>query len=220
MIQKNNPKEIYIFGTGNVSEIIADYVLNKGIKIRNFVDFEMQKKEILNIPIVEYSQKLNKDIPIFVAIGYKDLNKHRGEKIEFLKNDGWKLANIICSSIKEQILGENIFIANNVTLQPYSKIYSGNFIWDNCVIGHHSCLDVNSWITSGSVIGGYTKIGRNCFLGINTSISHMLTIGEFSFIGAGGLVTKNLKNKSVIIRKSDILSPFDADYFIRAGIFK
>ena len=154
-----------------------------------------------------------------MAIGYKDLNKLRGEKIKFLKNDGWKFANIICSSIKDQILGENIFVANNNSTAVFQDL-PRNFIWDNCVIGHHSCLDVNSWITSGTVIGGYTKIGRNSFLGINTSISHMLTIGEFSFIGAGGLVTKNLKNKSVVIRKSDKLSPFDADYFMRAGIFK
>ena len=79
-------------------------------------------------------------------------------------------------SIKKQILGENIFIANNVSVQPYAEIYSGNFIWDNCVIGHHSTLYENSWITR-SVIGGYSKIGRN-FFGINTSISHMLTIGN------------------------------------------
>lgn len=48
----------------------------------------------------------------------------------------------------------------------------------------------------------------------------MLTIGDYSFVGAGGLVTKDLKNNSVVIRKSDKLSPFDSEYFMRAGILK
>tara|TARA_Y100000589_G_scaffold332322_1_gene391726 strand:+ start:3627 stop:4286 length:660 start_codon:yes stop_codon:yes gene_type:complete len=219
-MNKNNPEEIYIFGTGDVAEIIADYVLNKGIKIRNFVDFEIHKKKILNIPVIKYSKNLNKEIPIFVAIGYKELNKNRSDKIEFLKNHEWNFANIVCSSISNQLQGENIFIANNVSIQPYAEIYSGNFIWDNCVIGHHCKLEENTWITSGSVIGGYTKLGKNSFLGINSSISHMLNIGEYSFIGAGSLVSKNLNKNSVIIKKNDKLSPFDSEYFIRAGILK
>tara|TARA_Y100000589_G_C26990131_1_gene562261 strand:- start:97 stop:759 length:663 start_codon:yes stop_codon:yes gene_type:complete len=216
----NNPKEIYIFGTGDVSEIIADYALNKNIKIISFIDIEPNKKNILNIPTEKYSDNLNKEIPIFVAIGYKELNKNRSKKIDFLKERGWKFANIISSNISNELLGGNIFIANNVSIQPYAQICSGNFIWDNCVIGHHSRINENNWITSGSVIGGYSTLGRNCFLGINTSISHMISVGDFSFIGASTLISKDIKNNSVVIKKSDKVSPFDSDYFTRSGILK
>ena len=211
---------MYIFGTGNVAEIVADYALQKKIKIKSFIDIEPSKKIILNIPTEKYSENLNKKIPIFVAIGYKELNKIRSQKIDFLKARGWKFANIICSNIHNELLGGNIFVANNVSIQPYSQIYSGNFIWDNCVIGHHSRIEEHNWITSGSVIGGYSTLGKNCFLGINTSISHMISIGDFSFIGASTLISQDIKNNSVVIKKSDKVSPFDSDYFTRSGIFK
>lgn len=222
-----NPHEIYIYGSGQVAEIIADYALQANIKIKAFIDHNSKKNNIRNIPVIEYSKIKEgpeyKTNPIFVAIGYKELNKFRSEKIDFLIKEGWDFANLVftkdCSKNKG-LKGLNIFIAKNVSLQPFSKIESGVFIWDNSVIGHHTTIEFSTWITSGTVVGGNVLIGNNCFLGLNSSISHMIKIGEYSFIGAGTLLSKSLDSKSVVIRKGDKISSFDADFFARSGMLK
>ena len=48
----------------------------------------------------------------------------------------------------------------------------------------------------------------------------MISIGDFSFIGASTLISQDIKNNSVVIKKSDKVSPFDSNYFTRSGIFK
>ena len=40
-----NPVEIYIYGSGQVAEIIADYALQKNILIKAFIDDNIKKKQ-------------------------------------------------------------------------------------------------------------------------------------------------------------------------------
>lgn len=222
-----NPTEIIIFGSGECAEIIGNYVLENNMEIKTFTDINPAKTELINKPVIDYSEilkdKVLKKLPIFVAIGYKELNAHREEKISLVENDKWTIANICFSSIKainNKIKGCNIFIANNVSIQPNAVISSGVYLWDNSVVGHNSEIGPNNWLTAGTVIGGHSKLGRNCFLGINSSINHMIRIGDYSFIGSGCTISKNLQDKTVVFKQSDKEAEFNSEFFIRTGALK
>ncbi len=223
----NNPRELYIYGSGEVAEIISSYVTAKGIKIKAFVDNNPSRSEINELPVIDIKDfnfdQLKNRIPFFVAIGYKKLNDNRAQKIQFLLDKNCLLANLIFSEndlVFEAIDGLNIFVAANVSCQPFAKIKSGVMIWDNCVVGHHCIINNFCWLTSGTVIGGHSKISNNCFFGINSSVSHMLEINQYSFIGAGCLVSNDLKEKSVIFKSGSKVAPFDSSFFVRSGMLK
>ena len=122
-------------------------------------------------------------------------------------------------------------IDNNVNLGPYARLRPGtllqrgarvgNFVevkktkvGQNSKINHLSYIgdalignSVN--IGAGTITCNYdgmkkskTKIKNNVFIGSNSSLVAPITINENSFVGAGSVITKNVKKKSLALTRS------------------
>tara|TARA_B100000035_G_C20854705_1_gene489052 strand:- start:169 stop:786 length:618 start_codon:yes stop_codon:yes gene_type:complete len=129
---------------------------------------------------------------------------------------------------------ENTIVNRNVTIGPFSRIRDkveigsdvkiGNFveikkseIKSGVKISHLSYvgdayIGNETNIGAGSITcnfdGKYknrTIIGSNCFIGSNTSLIAPLQIKKNSVIGAGTIVNKNIKENSLIYRKSELV---------------
>jgi len=125
---------------------------------------------------------------------------------------------------------ENCKIENKVNIGPYARIRPGtvlkegsrvgNFvevkkstIGKNSKINHLSYIgdsevgeDVN--IGAGTITCNYdgikkykTKIKNNVFIGSNSSLVAPVTINKNSIVGAGSVITKNVKKKSLAITR-------------------
>ena len=126
---------------------------------------------------------------------------------------------------------ENVKIENDVTVGPYARIRPGtilktgsrigNFveikkstIGENSKVNHLSYIgDTNLGekvnIGAGTITCNYdgrkknrTKIKNKVFIGSNSSLVAPLTINENSIIGAGSVITKNVKKKSLALTRS------------------
>jgi sugar O-acyltransferase (sialic acid O-acetyltransferase NeuD family) len=136
-----------------------------------------------------------------VALVYNHLNRVRMRIYDEAKAKGYKMANYISSRAfvwRNVTLGDNVFVFEDNTIQPFVKMGSNIVFWSGNHIGHHSVIESNNFISSHVVISGFCVIGESCFLGVNATIGNNVTIGKDSFIGAGTLLTKGIAAGSYI----------------------
>ena len=126
---------------------------------------------------------------------------------------------------------EGVKIDNNVKIGPYARIRPGviiesgsrigNFVEvKRSIIGKNSKLNHLSYIGdanigknvnigAGTITCNYdgvkknkTKIKDKVFIGSNSSLVAPITINESSIVGAGSVITKNVKKKSLALTRS------------------
>jgi bifunctional UDP-N-acetylglucosamine pyrophosphorylase/glucosamine-1-phosphate N-acetyltransferase len=125
---------------------------------------------------------------------------------------------------------EDCKIENKVEVGPYARIRPGSILKDGSKIGNFveikksiigkkskashlsyigdSEVGKNVNIGAGTITCNYdgvkkskTKIKDNVFVGSNTSLVAPVTINENSIIGAGSVITKNVKKKSLALTR-------------------
>ena len=216
--------KIVIFGTGQIARVAYYYITNDSPhEIAAFtINGEFIKEnKVFELPVVAFEEVETIYPPdkfeMFIAIAYHGLNQLRADKYNEAKSKKYKMMSYISSkaSIVGNVeIGDNCFILENQTIQPYSRIGNNVTLWSGNHIGHHSTIDDHCWITSEVCISGNVVIESYCFIGVNATVGHMVTVGKRSFIGANCLITKNTKKKSVYIAKDTEPYPLDSDKFL------
>jgi len=126
---------------------------------------------------------------------------------------------------------ENVKIENNVSLGPYARLRPGTILKSGSKIGNFvevkksiigkgskvnhlsyigdSFLGKNVNIGAGTITCNYdgvkknkTKIKDKVFIGSNSSLVAPVTINKDSIIGAGSVITKNVRKKSLALTRS------------------
>ena len=126
---------------------------------------------------------------------------------------------------------ENCKIENKVMIGPYARIRPGTILKAGSKIGNFvevkksiigkkskiphlsyvgdSLLESSVNIGAGTITCNYdgikkniTKIKKNVFIGSNSSLIAPVTINENSIVGAGSVITKNVKKKSLAITRA------------------
>ena len=174
-------KNLLIVGLSNNSKI-ASYYFERDTEY-NVIGFCVDKEYInestfCNLPIFDLESIVITYPPdnchVFVATGYTQMNSIRESLYKRVKEMGYFLPNYIspnCIFLSEGLIGDNNFILEDNTIQPFVVIGSNNIIWSGNHIGHDVIIGDHNFITSHVVIAGFTKICNNTFLGINSTIS-------------------------------------------------
>jgi bifunctional UDP-N-acetylglucosamine pyrophosphorylase/glucosamine-1-phosphate N-acetyltransferase len=126
---------------------------------------------------------------------------------------------------------ENCKIENNVNIGPYARIRPGTILQNGSRVGNFveikkskigkkskinhlsyigdSSLGNSVNIGAGTITCNYdgvnknkTKIKNNVFIGSNSSLVAPITINEDSIVGAGSVITRNVKKKSLALTRS------------------
>ena len=150
---------------------------------------------------------------MFIAIGYKNVNKLRAKIYTEAKGKGYELISYVNSKVTkwgDTEIGDNCFILEDQVIQPFVKIGSDVIIWSGNHIGHHSVIGDHCFITSHVVISGNVKIGPYCFIGINASLRDGITIARECVIGAGSLILRDTKEREVYTTKPAELRSVDS----------
>jgi len=214
-------KKVIIFGTGAFAEVAYFYLTEDSNY--DVVGFTINKKFITEenfcgLPVIEFENIESKYSPtefsMFIAIGYKNMNKIRANIFNESKQKGYQLISYINSKAtvwKNLSIGENCFILENNVIQPFVKIGNDVILWSGNHIGHHSTISDHCFISSHVVISGFTKINSYSFLGVNSTIRDGVTIASECLIGAGTLILKNTKKGGVYTSKDATLLSVSSD---------
>lgn len=201
-------KKLIVIGTGPFGEIAHEYFTHdSNYEVIAFSEERayIKKKTLFNLPIVplediESHYPPGENYSVFTALTYGKLNLVRTRLYLVAKDKGYKIASYISSRAfvwHNTEIGENCFIFEDNTIQPYVKIGNNNILWSGNHIGHHSTIGNNCFISSHVVISGLCTIGDNCFFGVNSTLANNLTIAEDCIIGAGAVIIKNTEKQGV-----------------------
>jgi len=199
------PKQIVIVGAGETALLAYEYfTYDSEYKVAAVsVSVTYIKDSTLNgLPIVPL-EEIEKNYPpsefeAFIAISSGKLNRIRSRFYFEMKNKGYTLASYVSSKAfvwKSVDIGDNCFILENNTLQPFVKIGNNVTLWSGNHVGHRTIIRDHCFVSSHCVISGFCEIGSNCFLGVNCTLENNVKIAEDNFIGAGALIQKNTQER-------------------------
>jgi len=208
-------QQIVVFGNGQIAELAEYYFrTDSDYKVVAFVadDKYVKNANYCNLPLIKLSTLLEKYPPnkfkMFVALSYSNMNKDRADKYEQMKKMGYTLVSYIsshCTNLTENLIGNNCFILEDNTIQPFVKIGNNVTMWSGNHIGHESVIEDHCDITSHVVISGHVHVKQNCFIGVNATLRDGLTIEKETLIGAGAVIMKNTIEKGVYLPPRAIL---------------
>ena len=208
-------KKLVIFGCGQLAELAYYYFQNdSAYEVIAFTTDKDYKSSAIfcGLPLVSFEEIERQYNPnnhsLFIAIGYNNLNKLRAQKCLEAKFKGYKLASYISTkaTVLTNNIGENAFILEDNTIQPFVKIGDHITLWSGNHVGHHSIIEDNCFIASHVVISGGVTIGQNSFVGVNATLRNHITIGKYNVMGASALILKDTPDEAVFIAKAAEIS--------------
>jgi len=200
---------LVIFGLGDIAQLAHYYFSSdSNYEVVAFtVDAAyITATEFCGLPVAPFEEVTTTYSPttheIFVALSYSKLNQLRKEKYLAAKASGYPLASYISSSatvLNDGKIGDNCFIFEDNTIQPFVIIGNNVTLWSGNHIGHHSTIHDHCFIASHVVVSGGVEIYESCFIGVNATLRDHIKIGEKCVIGAGALLLSDAEPEGVYI---------------------
>ena len=202
-------ENIVIFGAGEIAELAHFYFKNdSSYEVVAFTadDKFIKKDTFNNLPLIPLSEIEKKYSPnqykAHVALSYKKLNTIRAEKYFTMKNKGYELVSYVCSKSlfwSDLQIGDNCFILENQTIQPYVTIGNNVMIWSGNHLGHGCKINDHAYLSSHICISGHTTIGEYTFVGVNSTFKDFINIGNRVFVAMDASVTQDIPSDAVIL---------------------
>lgn len=175
-----------------------DYITQKmyeGIPLVAFDDIEQ------HYSIDEYK--------LFIPLSYTKVNKLREKKFNEARAKGYRFISYIhpkATIASNAIIGENCFIFEDNTIQPFVTIEDNCILWSGNHVGHHSVIKAHTFVASHVVISGGVVVGESTFIGVNATLRDHISIGRSNVIGAGALILSDTEDNNVYMAESTKVS--------------
>jgi sugar O-acyltransferase (sialic acid O-acetyltransferase NeuD family) len=202
-----NKQPLVIFGAGDIARLAAYYFSEDSAYdvVAFTVDTPwLQADSCDGKPVVPFETLATHYPPerheLFIALSYSGLNRLRREKYLAAKAQGYRLASYVSSRatvLNQYQHGDNCFILEDNTIQPFVHIGNNVTLWSGNHIGHHSIIDDHCFLASHIVVSGGVHIGPSCFIGVNATLRDHICIGAECLIGAGALMLADVEPQGV-----------------------
>jgi sugar O-acyltransferase (sialic acid O-acetyltransferase NeuD family) len=208
---------LIIFGTGDIARLAHFYFTRDSpYSVAAFaVDRAfMSGDEFCGLPVCPADELLRRYAPaghlMFVALSYSRMNAVRADKYRTLKEAGYTLVSYVssrCTYLSDRPPGDNCFILEDNTVQPFVTIGNDVTMWSGNHIGHDSVIEDHCFISSHVVISGHVRVGERCFLGVNATLRNSITIAPDTLVGAGVALMKDTMPGEVFLAPRPLRHP-------------
>jgi sugar O-acyltransferase (sialic acid O-acetyltransferase NeuD family) len=201
---------LVIFGIGDIAQLAHRYFeTDSAYEVKAFTADRAYLGEgstFCGLPVVAFEELAASfppgEVSAFVAVSYTRLNALRREKYLALKAQGYPIASYVSSRatvLNDGAIGENCFILEDNTIQPFARIGDNVTLWSGNHIGHHSQIGDHTFVASHVVVSGGVRIGQSCFIGVNATLRDHITIGDGCVLGAGALLLADAEPNGVYL---------------------
>ena len=202
-------KPLVIFGTAEIAQLAHHYFsTDTDYRVVAFTADAayIDQREFCGLPVVPFGEVAtsypHQTHELFVALSYSKLNAVRKEKFLAAKTMQYRLASYVSSRatvLNGGKIGDNCFILEDNTIQPFVTIGSNVTLWSGNHIGHHSTIHDHCFIASHVVVSGGVEVGESCFIGVNATLRDHIKVGERCVIGAGALLLADAEPEGIYI---------------------
>ena len=213
--------KVVIFGVSQWAELAHFYLTHDSP--HEVVAFTLDREylgdgEYKGLPVVAFDE-LEQHYPpdtyqLFIPMSFKKMNHARAEKYEQAKAKGYELVSYVSSKATVWPgfkCGENCFIFEDNTIQPFVELGSNIVMWSGNHIGHHSRIMDHVMITSHVVISGCCTIEPYCFFGVNATVRDETVVARETLVGAGVVILKDTREFEVYKVKAAEPASFRSD---------
>lgn len=186
--------KVIIFGVMDTAELAHYYLTHDSPhEVVAFTVHEkyIDKKEFHGLPVVPF-ESLEQHYPpgefaLFAPMTARNMNKLRESVYLEGKQKGYPYISYVSSkaSVHHNEIGENCFILEDNTLQPFTKLGNNIVLWSGNHIGHHGEIKDHVFFTSHVVMSGHCVIGSHSFFGVNATIRDYTTIAQGTLLAMG-----------------------------------
>jgi len=130
----------------------------------------------------------------FAPMSPSRMNKLRESVYNQIKQKGYELISYVSSKatmFPGAAIGDNCFILEDNTIQPFTSIGNNVVLWSGNHIGHHGVIKDHVTFTSHVVLSGHCVVESFSFFGVNATIRDGIHIAEGSFIAMSAAVTRD-----------------------------
>ena len=193
--------KLVVFGMGDIGRLAHYYfVRDSEHKVVAFTADSQYVKEstFLGLPVVDF-ERVNQvyppsDCKMFIALSYASMNQVRADKYFRAKEMGYELVSYVssrCTFLTDTPIGDNCFILEDNTIQPFVQIGNNVTLWSGNHIGHDSIIEDHCFLASQIVVSGRVRIGPYCFIGVNATLRNAITVAPRTLVGAGAIIMKD-----------------------------
>jgi sugar O-acyltransferase (sialic acid O-acetyltransferase NeuD family) len=164
----------------------------------------LKETSFKNLPVVPFDEVEASYPPsefaMFIPLSFKKMNHVRAEKYREAKQRGYKLVSYVSSKATtwpDFQCGDNCFIFEDNTIQPFVRIGNNVVMWSGNHIGHHTTIHNHVMITSHVVISGCCTIGEYCFFGVNSSVRDETVVAHDTLVGMDVSIARDTKEYEI-----------------------
>lgn len=200
-MHEQQSKKIVVFGESQLASLAHFYFKHDSPHevVAFTVDGDYRTGETFeNLPLVDFEDVQNlyppSEFVMFLPISFKRMNYLRREKFEKAKEMGYSCISYVSSKATTWPgldIGENCFIFEDNTIQPFTKIGDNCILWSGNHIGHHTQIGNHVFITSHVVISGACTINDHTFFGVNATVRDETIIAEGTLVAMGANIIKD-----------------------------
>ncbi len=165
----------------------------------------LQDTEFEGLPVVAFEELESAYPPesfsLFIPMTASKMNHNRRALYEEGKSRGYPFISYVSSkaTVLTSHIGENCFILEDNTIQPFVRIGNNVVLWSGNHIGHHSTIHDHVFFTSHIVLSGHCSVEEHCFFGVNATVRDAVTIAEGTLVAMGAVITKSTKAWNVYL---------------------
>jgi sugar O-acyltransferase (sialic acid O-acetyltransferase NeuD family) len=198
---------VVVFGVSNWAELAHFYLTHDSP--HDVVAFTLDRDyliepEFKGLPVVPFDEVERHYPPdqvrMFIPMSFKKMNHIRAAKYHDAKRRGYDLISYVSSKATTWpgfSCGQNCFIFEDNTVQPFVEIGNNVVMWSGNHIGHHTKIKDHVMITSHVVISGCCTIEEYCFFGVNSAVRDEAIIARETLVGMGVTIQKDTKEFEV-----------------------
>jgi sugar O-acyltransferase (sialic acid O-acetyltransferase NeuD family) len=200
--------KVIIFGVLDTAELAHFYLTHDSAHevVAFAVNREyLQQVEFKGLPVVAFEDLENvfppTEFQFFAPMTGRNMNRNREKIYLEAKAKGYRCVSYISSkaTLFDNEIGENCFILEDNTIQPFTKIGNNCVFWSGNHIGHHGHIKDHVFFTSHCVMSGHCVIEPYSFFGVNCTIRDYTTIAEGTLVGMAAAITKNTEAWGVYV---------------------
>jgi len=201
--------KVIIFGVLDTAEL-AHYYLQHDSE-HEVVAFAVnrqyiQEESFHGLPVVAFEDVEKVFFPseysFFAPMTGRNMNRNREGVYNEIKAKGYQLISYISSHatiFDKSVVGDNCFILEDNTIQPFTTIGNNVVMWSGNHIGHHSIIKDHVFFTSHVVMSGHCEIGSYSFFGVNSTIRDYTQIAQGTLVGMASAITKETEEWGIYI---------------------
>jgi len=202
-------KNVIIFGNTDLAQL-AKYYFDTDPAYSDYtvVAFTVHKKYLKEdkyegLPVVPFEEIEHRysvnDYVIFAPMTGAGMNKIRESVFIEGKKKGYTFCSYVSSAatVCDNPIGENCFILEDNTLQPFTTIGDNVVMWSGNHIGHHSKIGDHTFFTSHVCLSGHCDVGEYSWFGVNSTIRDGLKIATGTLLAMGSCLTRGTEEWGV-----------------------